>query len=69
MTKWQPVTKYSKALGNALNTYDRKSFDLLCNMAMIYHPAVRIPKRKTLVALINANPRADFLRRLAAFNN
>jgi hypothetical protein len=64
MTKWKPVTKYSKAVSNALKTYDRKSFELLCDMVVINHPAVRIPKRKTLVALINANPRADFLRRL-----
>jgi hypothetical protein len=69
MTRWKPVTKYSKAVSNALKTYDRKSFELLCDMITINHPVVRIPKHKTLAALIRLNPREDFLRRLAASNN
>jgi hypothetical protein len=41
----------------------------LIDATAIAHPAVIIPKEKSLPALIHANPRADFLRRLAAANN
>ena len=42
---------------------------LLIDLTAIGHPAVRIPKEKTLPALLRANPREAFLRRLAASNN
>jgi hypothetical protein len=43
-------------------------FKLLCEMAAIERPSVVIPKDRTLVALLRANPINDFLRRLEAFD-
>ena len=42
---------------------------LLCRLANVHHPAVRLPKEVTFHALLRANPREDFLRRLTASNN
>jgi hypothetical protein len=42
---------------------------LLCRLANVHHPAVKLPKEGTLHALLRDNPREDFLRRLAASNN
>jgi hypothetical protein len=47
----------------------REVFKLLMNLTAVGHPAVRIPKEKTLAALLRANPREEFLRRLAASLN
>jgi hypothetical protein len=47
----------------------KQAFKALIDAMAIAHPAVIMPKEKSLPALIHANPRADFLRRLAAANN
>ena len=41
----------------------------LIDAMVISHPAVIMPKERTFEGLLRANPRADFLRRLAAANN
>jgi hypothetical protein len=41
----------------------------LIDCAAINHPAVIIPREKTLPALLRANPPHEFLRRLKAFSN
>jgi len=71
MTKWKRVTKYDPALSKALKAWNSRNeeFHLLMKLAVIGHPTVRIPKEKTLLALLRANPREDFLRRLTASNN
>jgi hypothetical protein len=41
----------------------------LIELAAANHPAVRIPRTKTLAALPRANPPGEFLRRLKMSNN
>jgi hypothetical protein len=43
-------------------------FKLLCELAVIEHPAVVIPTERTLEGLIRANPPEEFRRRLEAFD-
>ena len=51
------------------NLNNKQAFTALIDALIIGHPAVIIPKERSLPTLIRANPRADFLRRLAAANN
>jgi hypothetical protein len=46
----------------------RELFALMCDLAVIRHPAVVMPKEPTLINFIRANPPAEFLRRLEAFD-
>jgi hypothetical protein len=62
-------TQPTITLKELLDAYPLDTFRLLVDMTAINHPAVRIPKRKTLPALLLANPPNDFLRRLAVSNN
>jgi hypothetical protein len=57
----KPILKVKKLSGSDV-------IKLLIELTAIEHPVVRIPKKKTFVALLKANPPKEFLRRLEAFN-
>jgi hypothetical protein len=47
----------------------QESARVLAGAMALCHPAVNMPKGRTFGALLRANHRRDFLRRLAASNN
>ena len=54
---------------NLKNLSRVEALKLLIDKAAANHPAVVIPRERTLVELLRVNPLKDFLRRLQAANN